>query len=341
MRSSIPLVLLLLVAPLAFFGQTPEPRQRVTPASLPTGELLSEAGPTFRFEHDGVPSPLTLITYGDQRFTDPTNVKSTNPRVRQWLVNQIAAARPAAVILNGDVPLAGDVKNDYTVFQAETQPWRDAGLHVFPALGNHEFHGDTRQCLENWWNNFPEMRNRRWYAAQLGSRVYVLALDSDASLLPGSDQARWIERQIDALPSSIDFVFLAMHHPPVADLQEHIQIDHNPRPNEIALRDYLSKVAQNCHARFVVSTGHIHNYERNLYEGVMYLVAGGGGAKPHFVERTPENLYKSALFPNYHFVKLTLEADRLHGAMYRVSNPEVENLALELKDTFDIPVKPR
>ena len=175
MRSSIPLVLLLLVAPLAFFGQTPEPRQRVTPASLPTGELLSEAGPTFRFEHDGVPSPLTLITYGDQRFTDPTNVKSTNPRVRQWLVNQIAAARPAAVILNGDVPLAGDVKNDYTVFQAETQPWRDAGLHVFPALGNHEFHGDARQCLENWWNNFPEMRNRRWYAAQLGSRVYVLA----------------------------------------------------------------------------------------------------------------------------------------------------------------------
>src|SRR2546430_3654783 len=52
------------------------------------------------------------------------------------------------------------------------------------------------QCLENWWNNFPEMRNRRWYAAQLGSRVYALALDSDASLLPGSDQALWIERQI-------------------------------------------------------------------------------------------------------------------------------------------------
>jgi hypothetical protein len=26
--------------------------------------------------------------------------------------------------------------------------------------------------------------------------------------------------------------------------------------------------------------------------------------------------------------------------MYRVSNPEAESLALELKDTFDIPVKP-
>ena len=341
MRHSIPSVLLPLTAVLAFFAQTQEPRQRVTAAMLPTGELLSEPGPAFRFEDNRLASPLTLITYGDQRFTDPANIKSTNPLVRQWLVNQIAAARPAAVILNGDVPLSGDVKNDYAVFQAETKPWRDAGLHVLPALGNHEFHGDVQQCLENWWNNFPEMRNRRWYAAQLGSRVYVLALDSDTSLLPGSDQARWIERQIDSLPSSIDFVLLAMHHPPVADLQEHIQVDHNPRPNEIALRDYLSKVTPNCHARFVVSAGHIHNYERNLYEGVMYLVSGGGGAKPHFVERTPEDLYTSALFPNYQFVKLTLEADRLHGAMYRVSNPEAESLALELKDTFDIPVKPR
>lgn len=256
-------------------------------------------------------------------------------------MQQIAVARPTAVLLNGDVPLSGDVENDYAVFRAETRPWRDAGLHVFPALGNHEFHGDTRQCLENWWNNFPEMRNRRWYAAQLGSRVYVLALDSDVSLLPGSDQARWIERQIDALPSSIDFVIVAMHHPPVADVQEHILVDHNPRPNEIALRDYLSTVAENSHARFLVSTGHIHNYERNLYKGVMYVVSGGGGAKPHFVERTAEDLYKSALFPNYNFVKLTLEADPLHGAMYRVSNPEVENLSLELNDTFDIAVKPR
>ena len=40
------------------------------------------------------------------------------------------------------------------------------------------------------------------------------------------------------------------------------------------------------------------------------------------------DLYKSALFPNYYFVKLILEADRLHGAMYRISNPEVDSLDL-------------
>jgi acid phosphatase type 7 len=332
----------LLIGSTLFFAQTPAPAPRITAANLPTGDLLSEPGPTFRFEDSHLPNPLTFIAYGDQRFTDPSNVRSADPGVRRWLANQIASERPAALILNGDVPLNGDVKNDYAIFQSETKAWRDAHLRVFPALGNHEFAGpDPKQALESWWNTFPELRNRRWYSAQLGSRIYILALDSDASLLPDSDQARWIEKQIDGLPSSIDFVILTMHHPPVADIQTHLFVDHNPRPNEIALRDYLSKVSATSHARFVVSAGHIHNYERNIVDGVVYLVAGGGGAAPYFVERTPQDLYQSVLFPNFHYIKFTLEKNRLHGAMYRVSDPEAPGLTVALKDSFDIAVKPR
>lgn len=315
--------------------------QTDTAATLPTNELLSEAGPTFTINQGEMAVQPSFIAYGDQRFTDPANKTATDPRVRKYLVERIAAEKPAALVLNGDVPLAGDVKNDYAVFQTETKPWRDAGLHVFPALGNHEFHGEPRQALENWWNCFPEMRNRRWYSAQLGQRVYVLALDSDTSLMSGSDQARWIDKQITGLSASIDFVLITMHHPPVADIQTHIEVDHNPRPNEIALRDYLSAAAKTSHARFLVSAGHIHNYERNMVDDVVYLVSGGGGAKPYFVERTAPDLYQSVLFPNFHYVKLTLMKDRLHGAMYRVADPEADKLSLELKDSFDIPVKAR
>jgi len=327
--------LLFPAAMVALFAQPP------TAASLPTDRLLSESGPTFGIDASRLPNPMTVIAYGDQRFTDPANTQQTNPRIRQWLVNQIAQEHPAAVIMNGDIPLAGNVANDYAVFQAETKPWRDLRLHVFPSLGNHEFVGDPLQDLEHWWSAFPEMRNRRWYSAQLGSRVYLLALDSDTSLLPDTDQARWIAQQIDGLPSSIDFVIITLHHPPVADIQQHIEVDHNPRPNEIALRDYLSAAALTSHATFLVSAGHIHNYERSVVEGVTYLVSGGGGAPPYFVERTPQDLYRSILFPNYHYVKLTLEKDRLHAAMYRVVDPEAENLTVELKDSFDLVVKPR
>jgi hypothetical protein len=313
--------------------------QGPTPESLPTGQLLSEAGPTFRIDDNQLPTPLSFIAYGDQRFTDPANTRQTDPRVRRWLVNQIASERPAALIMNGDVPLAGDVPNDYAVFKSETQPWRDLHLRVFPSLGNHEWHGDPQKALENWWNAFPELRNRRWYSAQIGSRVYLLALDTGASLMPGSDQAVWIEKQIAGLPSTVDFVLVALHHPPVADIQKHIEVDHNPRPNEIALRDYLSKAARTSHASFLVSAGHIHNYERTVVDGVTYLVSGGGGAPPYFVERTPEDLYKSILFPNYHYVKFTVEKNRMHAEMFRVVNPEADNLAVELKDRFDIMTK--
>jgi hypothetical protein len=299
------------------------------------------AQPTFRVEDKDFRSPLTLIAYGDQRFTDPANTRRTNPRIRLWLVNQIAKERPDAVIMNGDVPMAGNVLNDYAVFLSEAKVWRDLHLHIYPALGNHEFVGEARQDLENWWSTFPEMRGRRWYSTQLGSRIYLLALDSDTSLLPGSEQARWIEKQIEELPPSVDFVIVSLHHPPVADVQTHIEVDHNPRPNEMALRDYLSKAARNSRAAFLVSAGHIHNYERNVVEGVTYLVSGGGGAPPYFVERTAEDLYQSILFPNYHYVKLTLEKDRLHGAMYRVADPEAAKLTVELKDSFDVVAKPR
>jgi len=313
----------------------------VVGALLAQVPLLSEPGPTFRIADNQLPNRLMLIAYGDQRFTNPANTTQTSPRIRQWLVKQIAAEHPAAVIMNGDVPLAGDAANDYAVFQAETKAWRDSKLRVFPALGNHEFRGDPRKDLENWWNAFPELRNRRWYSAQLGSRLYLLLLDSDTSLLPGSDQARWLEKQVEGIPASIDFVIVSLHHPPVADIQTHIEVDHNPRPNEIALRDYLSKAARTSHASFLVSAGHIHNYERTVVEGVTYLVSGGGGAPPYFVERTPQDLYQSILFPNYHYVKLTVEKDRLHGAMYRVANPEAPTLTAELKDSFDVLVKPR
>jgi hypothetical protein len=37
-----------------------------------------------------------------------------------------------------------------------------------------------------------------------------------------------------------------MHHPPVADIQAHFVVDHNPRPNEIAFRDPVGRnVAKN------------------------------------------------------------------------------------------------
>ncbi len=307
------------------------------PQHVPPVQPLSQSpgGPTFSVSESDLRAPLTVVAYGDMRFTDPSNVTATNPTVRQVLIQRISEEKPDAILLNGDVPWHGGNTSDYEVYRRETRIWRDAHLRVFPALGNHEFaRCEPQQCLANWWAAFPALEGRRWYSVRLGAKVYVIALDSDDSLLSDSVQKHWLETQITSLPAQVEFVLIVMHHPPMADIQTRVIVDHNPRPNEIALARLLTSVAPASKARFVVIAGHIHNYERFQQDEVVYLVAGGGGAAPYPIDRTPTDLYQDSGFPNYHYVKFVLAGNTLRGTMHRLADPVAGTW--ETKDTFEV-----
>ena len=306
------------------------------PDEISTDSLISQAGPSFRVEQKKLGSPEKIIAYGDQRFTDPANTTATNPVARRLLVQRIAQEHPDAILMNGDVPYSGNVVNDYLVYRSETKIWRDEHLNAYPALGNHEFHGDPHEALEHWWAAFPELHNRRWYSAELGKYVYTIALDSDTSLAQGSNQLSWLDGQLRNLPGTTRFVFISLHHPPVADFQTRIEVSHNPRPNEIWLRDYLETIAPHIKAKIIVTAGHIHNYERFDRNGVVYFVTGGGGAKPVKVERKSGDLYQDDSFPNYHFVEFVLKGNNIEGKMYRLADPGAETPVWEIRDTFTI-----
>jgi len=299
-----------------------------------TTNLLSTPGPTFRIGEAALEQSWTLIAYGDMRFTDPANEKVANPKVRRWLVDRIASEHPDVVLLSGDVPYDGSDTNDYEVFYQETRAWREARLHVYPAMGNHELHGGEVRDPKNWWHEFPELKGRRWYSVAM-PHAYVISLDSNLSLLEGSRQQRWLLDQLEHLPEETLFVFLSLHHPPVADSIEGDH-SHDVRPNERALVVLLEKEAASSSAKFIVVAGHIHNYERFLESGVTYLVSGGGGAKPHPIARTAADLYKDTGFPNYHYVKFTHDREGLAAQMYRVEAPDAAAAAWEIKDRFAI-----
>jgi Calcineurin-like phosphoesterase len=324
MRISLPAVLLLL---------------SVFAMPLRTG--LAQAAATFSVPDGDLRDPLVLVAYGDTRFTPATETEASNPRVRQVLVAKIAAENPAAIFLNGDTPWHG-LASDYAVYRDETRSWRQAHLRVYPALGNHEFSACSEPaCLDRWWDAFPELRGRRWYSVAVGSKVLGLALDSDASLLPGSPQRMWLEEQVAGLAPGVRLVLIVMHHPPVADVQTVKLVDHNPRPNEFALADYLKTVAPRSAARFVVSAGHIHNYERFAEDGVVYLVSGGGGARPYEVDRTAADAYQSGDFPNYHYVRFELHGDRVVAEMIRLGDYAAPApTQWQIRDRFEISLRP-
>jgi acid phosphatase type 7 len=294
--------------------------------------------PLLRIADSELPASPVVIAYGDMRFTDPKETSATDPKVRRWIIDRIAEEKPNAVLLSGDVPWHGGEANDYVVYRSETAPWGAAHIFVSPALGNHELFGKTEQSsLENWWNAFPALRGHRWYSVALGSRIFVLNLDSNSSLLPGSEQMRWIRDQLASLPPSVKFVFLNLHHPPMADFQVLGDPDHNARPNEIALAAFLKAAPEGKRVCFIVTAGHIHNYERFLQDGITYLVSGGGGAAPRPIHRHPNDLYQDAAYPNYHYVKFVLRENRLEAEMFRVAHPADASATWEVKDRFIVP----
>jgi hypothetical protein len=184
------------------------------------------------------------------------------------------------------------------------------------------------------------LRGRRYYSAQIGDEIYALNLDTELSLLPGTQQAKWIDSQVAHLPATIKWAFINLHHPPVADFQVNGDASHNPRPNEIALAEFLKTTAARSRVRFIVVAGHIHNYERFFRDNVVYLVSGGGGAKPRPVVRASDDLFQDAVFPNYHYVKFVKNETALDAVMVRLADPTASVPSWEPKDHFRIPAHP-
>lgn len=308
--------------------------------STPDGEAiavkaLSGPGPTFVVPEQQIPKHWTVIAYGDTRFTDPANHEVTNPEARRALVEKIAAEHPDALLISGDIPYDGADANDYAVFESETKIWRDEKLRVYPALGNHELHKDEIKEPKNWWSAFPELKGRRWYSVEFGN-AYFLCLDSNLPLTAGSRQQLWLADQLAHLPGKTQFVFLMLHHPPVADSIEDSS-SHDVRPTEKVLALILRQKARKMHSHLIVVAGHIHNYQRFYQDGITYLVSGGGGAKPHPVHRTAEDLYQDPSFPNYHYIVFRYDDNKLDATMVRLADGSGQNPKWEVKDSFTIP----
>ncbi|AXC14921.1 putative purple acid phosphatase precursor [Acidisarcina polymorpha] len=286
---------------------------------------------------------LKIIVYGDMRFTAPSNTTDTNPRVRKWLVDRIAEEKPDALFVSGDLPFQGGLKKDWEVYRQETAPWIAANLRVYPALGNHELVPLERPGLANYFDQFSWLGDRRWYSVQIGS-VYLIALDTNSghpsrSFNDDAPQQRWLASQLAHLPPEINFVFFLTHMPLINDLQSEVIAD-IPQPAEIKLRRYLEGQAALARAKFIVVSGHVHNYERFEHGGISYIVSGGGGAKPYpLYLRSSQDLYRDPANPNFNYVVLEVSGTRAEATMYRVADPKAGTLTTEVKERFTLTAK--
>jgi Icc-related predicted phosphoesterase len=256
-----------------------------------------------------VDTPFRFVAYGDARFHDPKDTEAANPPVRQALVQAIAEVKPAFISFGGDIVYNGDEVDDWKVWDSETTVWREKKIPVYPALGNHDLHGNEKIALANYFQRFPDLKNSRYYSVRAANTL-MLVLDSSLDETSGP-QGQWLTQALDTLPGDVDFVFIVLHHPPYTSSSDEKKLGggHSSRSLEHALAAALEARQQHLRARIIVFSGHVHNYERHEHGGVNYFVLGGAGAHAYPIERAASDPFQSKEI-NYHY--LLVEVDRRH-----------------------------
>lgn len=266
--------------------------------------------------HLDVKPPFRFVAYGDTRFHNPHDTEPSNAVARVGLVEAIAQADPAFIGITGDIVYNGFDANDWKVWDSETSIWHDRKIPVYPALGNHDLHGDLSVALGNYFDRFPQLNKSRYYSMRAGN-ILLLALDSSLDEI-GGPQGAWLADKLDHVPSDVDFVFLMLHHPPyTSSADAHLGGGHSARSSEQALARMLEHRQPNARYRIVVFAGHVHNYERHEHGGVTYFVTGGGGARPYLIDRKADDLFQGSGV-NYHYLLVAVDQKQVTVTMNRL-----------------------
>ena len=279
---------------------------KMTSAQTPTVDLQANVKTPFRF-----------VAYGDTRFHDPKDTEAANPAVRRALVEAIADLTPAFVCFTGDIVYNGYDPNDWKVWDDETKVWADKKIPVYPALGNHDLHGDPAIALSNYFQRFPALQNGRYYTVRAANTL-LLVIDSSLDEVTGP-QGHWLIDKLDHVPADIDFVFVMDHHPPYTSSSDAKMYGggHSARSSEQALAKILEDRQVHARYRMVFFSGHVHNYERHEHGGVTYFVSGGGAAHAYPIERAPGDPFQSKEI-NYHYLLVEVDHQQITVTMNRL-----------------------
>lgn len=264
-----------------------------------------------------VSDPFRFVAYGDTRFHDPKDFDAANPPVRVALVKAIAEVNPAFICFTGDIVYNGNDADDWKVWDSETAIWREKNIPVYPALGNHDLHGALSVALGNYFQRFPGLKTSRYYSVRAANTL-VLVLDSSLDEVSGP-QGQWLAGKLDGIPADVDFVFLMFHHPPYTSSSDEKKFGggHSARSTEQALAKLLEERQPRTRARFIVFSGHVHNYERHEHGGVTYFVSGGGAAHAYPIERAPDDPFQSKEI-NYHYLLVEVDKQQVKVTMNRL-----------------------
>jgi MYXO-CTERM domain-containing protein len=259
-------------------------------------------------------SPLDVVFYGDSR---------SGGSVHQMVAGNVLAKGADMVFESGDVQLDGLYANYWSATDTNNEPGFFVGakdlVSVIPFMavpGNHE-HGQIglTDVTKNYELLFPNpsytlnASGRVDYYSFVCAGVMFIGLDGNAS--SDSTQASFLKAQLAAAAAdnNISHVFAWLHQSPYS-----IGTNHG---GETATRVWVPDFEASTNKVRAVFSGHDHNYQRELHNGVTYIVSGGAGADLYDLTYAPASgvtVEKSAM--QYNFVALHITPTLVSGSAF-------------------------
>ena len=260
-----------------------------------SGYPLSEVG-SFRTAPLPEDPSFTFVAYGDSR---------SGHTVHRLIADAILALKPDFSLHTGDLVALGRSTEEWDRF-FEIESALLASVPLFPSPGNHE--GNDRRYFEA----FVLPGNERWYTFDWGNaRIISLQIDAIVPFGKRSEQVQWLEATLAA--NTQPWLIVLFHVPPYDALPEDSMGD--------AVRINLVPLFERFGVDLVVS-GHNHNYQRSIVNGITYIVTGGAGAELDFIDGPDPDT--EAFYNGHHLVQFAVQGDTLTGRALTANGDEVD-----------------
>ncbi len=275
------------------------------------GESVREG--TFTTAPPPGEGPVRFLVVGDNR---------TNAQAHAAVIARMREHPGDFVINTGDMVASGADPEDWQeLFDVEGELLRDTPL--FPALGNHElyrFGVGLPSFLR--YTRVPDAHGgaETYYAFDWGP-VRVLMLDSnDDWSNTEAEQRRWLVERLEEAShdETVAHLMVALHQGPMSS-------NHHG-----GHADMLSTGVVHLFRRYgvaLVLSGHDHGYERGDWNGVKYIVTGGGGA-PLYHENHPLP-FQHRFDASFHFLEVDASRERVDLTARRVDDSVIERCGFE------------